>query len=204
MKFLLLTAALVAVAVAGPTQRLVHIGPDFIEKPISVGPEIIDQYHPISVGPEIIDQYHPISVGPEIIDQYHPISVGPEIIDQYHPISVGPEIVEEEHPISIGPEIIDEYHPISVGPAIINPPAVASSPMVQIIININKDGQVVGAPELIQNPTDIPEKPEIEPTPVDVVDVPITPVDVVELPPAIIGTPVLPEFPVISQPESLN
>ncbi|KPJ11967.1 hypothetical protein RR48_03570 [Papilio machaon] len=111
------------------------------------------------------------------------------------PISIGPAIVHPD--ISGGPAFVDDFEPIAIGPAIINDPIAPAptKPVVQIIININEQGQVVGSPVVV--------KPEEGPAPVAVVDDAAEPVIVVDAPPAVIGNPVIPA-PVITLPEDLN
>ncbi|CAH0713194.1 unnamed protein product, partial [Brenthis ino] len=138
-----------------------------------------------------------------------PISVGPAIIDGA-PIFVGPAIVGGEYePISVGPAIVDGvYEPISVGPAIIDNEvaASASSPLVQIIVNVNPNSGIVGSPVIVEGmpePVPISVDPviidEIKPTPVIVVGQPepvpisVDPVIIDEIKP----TPVI----VVDQPE---
>ncbi|CAH0713190.1 unnamed protein product, partial [Brenthis ino] len=109
----------------------------------------------------------------ELLASVHPnpIHVGPAIIDgEYEPISVGPAIVDGEYePISVGPAIVDgEYEPISVGPAIVDESAVgASSPLVQIIINVKPNSgspAVNPAPVIVDDFHGLPvvvDKPEL-------------------------------------------
>lgn len=115
-------------------------------------------------------------------------------------IVAGPAIEENESvPISVGPAIIDnEYVPISVGPAIVDEQvaAPASSPLVQIIVNIKPNSGIAGNPVAIEglpvivdeiepSPVIVVEQPESLPEPVIVVDQPepeAEPVIVVEEP----------------------
>ncbi|KPI95151.1 PREDICTED: uncharacterized protein LOC106124088 [Papilio xuthus] len=115
----------------------------------------------------------------------------PVIMPEGEPISIGPGIVHPE--IGGGPAFVDDFEPIAIGPAIINEPIPQTKPVVQIIININEQGQVVGSPVVV--------KPE--PEPVVVVDEAADPVIVVDAPPAVIGNPVIPA-PVITLPDDLN
>ncbi|XP_014362611.1 uncharacterized protein LOC106714161 [Papilio machaon] len=119
----------------------------------------------------------------------------PVIMPEGEPISIGPAIVHPD--ISGGPAFVDDFEPIAIGPAIINDPIAPAptKPVVQIIININEQGQVVGSPVVV--------KPEEGPAPVAVVDDAAEPVIVVDAPPAVIGNPVIPA-PVITLPEDLN
>ncbi|KAI8421145.1 hypothetical protein MSG28_008232 [Choristoneura fumiferana] len=154
MKFLLIVASVVAVAVAGPTRALVTpggagpapvivdpespisvgpaliespvaVGPVYVESPISAGPALVEGEAPISVGPVYIE--NPISVGPALVEGEAPISVGPVYIES--PISVGPALVEGEAPISVGPAVIGGESPIAVGPAFIEHPMVDDTPV---------------------------------------------------------------------------
>ncbi|KAJ8718015.1 hypothetical protein PYW07_005945 [Mythimna separata] len=97
-----------------------------------------------------------------------PADIGP-IVDT-EPISVGPAIIEDAgEPISVGPALID--FPLPDGGAV-SAPVVApspgtilySTPLVQIILNINQ-----AAGPVVVNPVGL-VAPEIEPTPVHVVD----------------------------------
>ncbi|XP_047030915.1 KH domain-containing protein 3-like isoform X1 [Helicoverpa zea] len=145
------------------------------------------------------------------------------------PVAVGPAIVEAgSEPISVGPALIDFPMPdggviaeesiVAPAPAVVAPaPAAASTPLVQIILNINQ--AAAEASPIAVGPAVIPEP--IQPTPVNVVDsaaepvqvvevapVPAEPVQVVEaapvpVEPVVIGTPVLPEAAVVL-PEELN
>uniref|UniRef100_A0A2A4K4U9 Uncharacterized protein n=1 Tax=Heliothis virescens TaxID=7102 RepID=A0A2A4K4U9_HELVI len=145
-----------------------------------------------------------------------PIAVGPAIVDAgSEPISVGPAIID--FPLPDGGAVVEE--PVVVpAPAVIEPaPAAASTPLVQIILNINQ--AAAEASPIAVNPAVVPEA--IQPTPVHVVDsiaepvqvvevapVPAEPVQVVEaapvpVEPVVIGTPVLPEAAVVL-PEELN
>ncbi|KAH9635809.1 hypothetical protein HF086_002369 [Spodoptera exigua] len=167
---------------------------------------------PVDVGPAIIDS-HPISVGPAIIDS-HPISVGPAIID--FPLPDGGVVAEE--PVVPGPAIV------APAPAEVAPVAAASTPLVQIILNINQAaaeaspiavGPAVAPEAIVPEPVHIVEvapEPvhvvEVAPEPVQVVEVAPEPVQVVEaapvpVEPVVIGVPVLPEA-VVALPEALN
>ncbi|PZC83113.1 calphotin-like [Helicoverpa armigera] len=146
------------------------------------------------------------------------------------PVAVGPAIVEAgSEPISVGPALIDfplpdggvvaEESVVAPAPVVIAPaPAASSTPLVQIILNINQ--AAAEASPIAVGPAVIPE-PIIIPTPVQVVEsapepvqvvevapVPAEPVQVVEaapvpVEPVVIGTPVLPEAAVVL-PEELN
>ena len=80
--------------------------------------------------------------------------------------------------IAVGPAIVEdnEYVPISVGPAIVDEQvaAPASSPLVQIIINVKPNSGIAGNPVVIEGlPVPGPAiVDEIEPSPVIVVDQP--------------------------------
>nr|XP_021183164.2 calphotin isoform X1 [Helicoverpa armigera] len=145
------------------------------------------------------------------------------------PVAVGPAIVEAgSEPISVGPALIDFPMPdggvvaeesiVAPAPVVIAPaPAASSTPLVQIILNINQ--AAAEASPIAVGPAVIPEP--IIPTPVQVVEsapepvqvvevapVPAEPVQVVEaapvpVEPVVIGTPVLPEAAVVL-PEELN
>ncbi|KAA2237143.1 hypothetical protein F0L74_32790 [Chitinophaga agrisoli] len=185
MKFFLSFAAVVAVAVAGPTKGLVSPG---------------------VAGPA------------PIIDDFVPIAVGPAIIDEFEPISVGPAIVNEFEPISVGPAIVDEFVPISVGPAIVDSPPLApvadSTPLVQIILNINQASSAPivpgpGVDAIIPEPVIVVDEAEIVAEPVIVVDGPVPkPVQVADITPVapkpvIVATPIIPA-PAVTLPETLN
>ncbi|KAJ8717370.1 hypothetical protein PYW08_005769 [Mythimna loreyi] len=188
MKFLLTVAALIAVAVAVPTQRgLVAPGP------AGPAPAPEDSFEPIAVGPAIIDSFEPIAVGPAIIDSFEPIAIGPAIVEGFEPIAVGPAIVD--FPVADvvpSPVTVVEGTPTEVA---------TGTPLVQIILNINQAASPVSV-----GPAETPV--EIQPEPVHVVESAPEPVQVVEVAPVPaepvqIGIPVLPEAAVVL-PEELN
>lgn len=103
-------------------------------------------------------------------------------------------------PIAIGPAIIDSFEPIAIGPAIVDKPvpAVSSSPLVQIIINVNSATSAIdGAPVRPE-----PVAPIVRPEPIG--EIPAEPVQIVDVAPepVQIDVPILP-LPVIL-PEELN
>ncbi|CAH2089706.1 unnamed protein product [Euphydryas editha] len=121
----------------------------------------------------------------------------------------------DDNQIAVGPVIIDSEpeQGINVDPVIIDPVApAASSPLVQVIINVNAGSpnavNVEGSP-VIENPepseeisiVELPEHvavpQEVDPTPVIVVDAPE------DNGPAIVAPVVIPE-PVVVIPEALN
>ncbi|GBP17490.1 hypothetical protein EVAR_8838_1 [Eumeta japonica] len=133
-----------------------------------------------------------------------PISVGPAIVDTFEPISVGPAIVDFEHV---------EPAPVEASPALV-PESAASSPLVQIILNINQASSVatpveaapVEASPAIPSPV-VPEPVQVveqAPEPVQVVESAPEPVQVVESAPEPVQvvdiTPVAP----VVMPETLN
>ncbi|PZC83110.1 hypothetical protein B5X24_HaOG208583 [Helicoverpa armigera] len=200
MKFLLTVAAVIAVAVAVPTQR-------GLVAPAPAGPVPAPEYEPIAVGPAIIDSFEPIAIGPALVEaEFEPIAVGPAIVD--FPLPDGGVVAEE-------PAIVPSPVSIVDGSAVAD--VSAAAPLVQIILNINQ--AAAEASPIAVGPAVIPEP--ILPTPVHVVDsaaepvqvvevapVPAEPVQVVEaapvpVEPVVIGTPVLPEAAVVL-PEELN
>ncbi|KPJ03258.1 hypothetical protein RR46_06414 [Papilio xuthus] len=87
-------------------------------------------------------------------------------------------------PIAIGPAIIDNFEPIAIGPAIVKPPTPSSSsPLVQIILNINPN--VAGSPVVIEGAP--------LPTPVQVVEEAEAPEGVIVGEPVIVSPGTAPE-----------
>ncbi|KAJ8718018.1 hypothetical protein PYW07_005948 [Mythimna separata] len=152
-----------------------------------------------------------------------PVAVGPAIVNPLEGISVGPAIIP--FPLPDGGAVVEE--PIAPAPVVEAPAPVpsASSPLVQIIVNVN--AQAAGSSPVAVSPVDI-VAPEIKPEPVHVVDSAPEPVHVVETAPEPvhvvevapepvhvvetapvpaepiqIGVPVLPEAAVVL-PEQLN
>ncbi|CAG4947713.1 unnamed protein product [Colias eurytheme] len=189
MKFFVVFAAFVAVAIAGPVRV------DDSQLQTIMNAINSPHTHPATAAllqdqlDAILDSIKPI-----------PVEVGPAVVDEYEPISVGPAIIDEYEPISVGPAIIDEYEPISVGPALIDgpipdPAAVSGTPLVQVIVNVNTPSKPVE--DISTGPALIDFDPApIQPDPVIVVDHP-------ELEPAQIGQPVLP-VPALPIPENAN
>ncbi|XP_072942837.1 uncharacterized protein [Epargyreus clarus] len=205
MKYFIALALIAAVASA----RLITgvPTPQLLEDPEIM--EIIAAIHSPSTDPataamleqllhELLDALkpEPIHVGPEIVD--HPISVGPEIID--FPV---PETVVDPTPVDI----------IAVNP-VAPAPAPASSPLVQIIVNVQQSEAAPVHPNPIdvvdmmpvmpvipeEHPIDIVDiMPVIvpEPTPVLVVDEAPAPLEPVNVAPIIVA-------PVVVAPEILN
>ncbi|KAI5642911.1 hypothetical protein NE865_04950 [Phthorimaea operculella] len=145
MKFLLISLAVIAVAVAGPTERFITpvlAGPAIVAMPVGAapvvaGPAPIEGFpvNPIAVGPAPVQGVSPIAVGPAPVQGVSPIAVGPAPVQGVNPIAVGPDwvIVEgsDDSPISVGPAIVEGPvgpSPISVGPAIVEGP-VGPSPI---------------------------------------------------------------------------
>ena len=158
-----------------------------------------------------------------------PIAVGPAIVEaEYEPISVGPAIID--FPLPDGGAVTEvETSPVAVpSPAVIAEPA-ASSPLVQIIVNVNQAQSTPAAVAVVPEPVTVVET--APPTPVQVVETaPVSPVEVVEtapvspvqvvdvipaspiqvvetapvaVEPVIIGTPIIPQ-PAVTLPEQLN
>ncbi|XP_035434568.2 calphotin-like isoform X13 [Spodoptera frugiperda] len=168
---------------------------------------------PVEVGPAVIDT-HPISVGPAIIES-NPISVGPALID--FPLPDAGVVAEEPlipTPVIVAPAPVAEVAPV----------AAASTPLVQIILNINQAsaeaspiavGPVVAPEAVVPTPVHVVESApepvhvvEVAPEPVQVVETAPEPVQVVEtapvpVEPVVIGVPILPEA-VVALPEALN
>ncbi|CAG4977055.1 unnamed protein product [Parnassius apollo] len=125
-----------------------------------------------------------------VVPDHESIAIGPAIVEQA-PIVIGPAIVQPDG-VSVGPAIVEE--------SVAAPAEETKQPLVQIIINVNEQGQIIGSPAVIQ-PT--PVDTGIVPEPVIVVDKPAEPVTVVEAAPIVIGSPALPA-PVITLPEELQ
>ena len=144
----------------------------------------------------------PIAVGPAIIGGAEGIAVGPAIINPVEGISVGPAIIPfplPEGALAEEPAIVPSPVAVAEGPA---PVAAASSPLVQIIVNVN---QAESSPVVVA-PVDI-AAPEIQPEPVHVVEVAPEPVQVVEVAPVLPVHPigiVAPEPSPISPPIAVN
>lgn len=173
----------------------------------------------------------PAPGGPTPVIDENLISIGPAVLET-NPISVGPAIVDPISPIAIGPAINDQFTPIAVGPAIIDfpVPAVESTPLVQIIVNVNGQASAVApspadnavvdevyvpgpvnivdhviAPEEILEPIQVVEPIILEPGQV-VEPIVIEPIQVVEpiiVEPVVVGTPIIPA-PVVVLPDQLN
>ncbi|XP_049877040.1 magnetosome-associated protein MamJ-like [Pectinophora gossypiella] len=164
---------------------------------------------PIQVGPAIVEQNPSdlISVGPAIVEGISPISVGPAIID--FPLPDGGAITElEPTPAVVAPT------PVVVGPT---PAAEASqsSPLVQIIVNVNAanagsnpvgvispeavvEPEAIAEPEIAPEPVSVVEQPILIPTPV-VLPQPVAPVVVPE-PVVVVEEPSLPEPVIVVEP----
>ncbi|XP_049877043.1 calphotin-like [Pectinophora gossypiella] len=158
---------------------------------------------PIQVGPAIVEQNPSdlISVGPAIVEGISPISVGPAIID--FPLPDGGAVTElEPTPAVVAPA------PVVVGPT---PAAEASesSPLVQIIVNVNAANagsnpvgvispEAVAEPEIAPEPVSVVEQPILIPTPV-VLPQPVAPVVVPE-PVIVVEEPSLPEPVIVVEP----
>ncbi|CAH1640388.1 unnamed protein product [Spodoptera littoralis] len=152
---------------------------------------------PVDVGPAIIDAgHHPISIGPAIIDS-NPISVGPALID--FPLPDG-AIVEE--PVIPGPAIVAPAPVVEAAPV-----AAASTPLVQIILNINQAsaeaspiavGPAVAAEEIIPTPVHVveaaPEAPisPIAVNPIGVVAPEVAPIAPIAVNPIGVVAPIAP------------
>ncbi|XP_059059580.1 uncharacterized protein LOC131852860 [Achroia grisella] len=129
MKFVLIAAAILSVAIGGPVQ------PDLVV------PEVtgLEPNVPASVGVSATDGLTP-SILPKPIamgttDNFEASAVGSN--NSYEPIAVGPVLVDEPSPNNIKSGVIDNYEQISIGPAIIDKPIQYNSvPLVQIILNI--------------------------------------------------------------------
>ncbi|KAJ8717364.1 hypothetical protein PYW08_005763 [Mythimna loreyi] len=95
-----------------------------------------------------------------------PVDVGPVIINPVEGISVGPAIIP--FPLPDGGEVTAVEEPVAPAPVVVAPAPTpsASSPLVQIIVNVN---QAASSPVAV-SPVDI-VAPEIQPEPVQVVDV---------------------------------
>ncbi|KAJ8718014.1 hypothetical protein PYW07_005944 [Mythimna separata] len=146
MKFFAVIVLIAAVASAEETKR---------PSPSSIIGQILEAIN--NLRPE------PADIGP-IVDT-EPISVGPAIIeDAGEPISVGPALID--FPLPDGGAVsapVVAPSPVSIveGPV---PEVSGSAPLVQIILNINQ-----AAGSVAVNPVGV-VAPEIEPTPIHVVD----------------------------------
>ncbi|KOB58163.1 putative cuticle protein CPH38 [Operophtera brumata] len=175
MKFIVAFVAIVAVAVANPvkpaTNELAELEAIIaaIQSP-STDPataalleeqlaSIIAETSPIAVGPAIVET-SPISVGPAIIES-SPISVGPAIID--FPLPDGGLVTAEEPT----PVAVIEPTPVQPSPVVIGEIPAGSSPLVQIIVNVNQAESGV-APAPVVAPEAVQEV--IVPGPVNIVD----------------------------------
>ncbi|KAJ8736031.1 hypothetical protein PYW08_006687 [Mythimna loreyi] len=151
MKYMLIFASAVTLAVASPHRGLVDpgaAGPAPAPEPIAIGPAILD-YEPIAIGPVPVEQPivpAPAPVLPEeiappvapapapvgsplvqiILNINSPVS-GPGIVVPQPPIEVAPadpvQVVDSApEPVQIGPAIVPE--PVAIGVPILPPPAV--------------------------------------------------------------------------------
>ncbi|KAM3963169.1 uncharacterized protein ACR2FA_002533 [Aphomia sociella] len=197
MKFVLIAAAVLSVAVAGPAQRALVMpevaGPAPIVIPDITGPAPIvvpDIAGPAPIvvpdiaGPAPIvvpDIAGPAPIVVPDITGPAPIVVpdiagpAPIVVPELEPIVVAPVIIDEPSPVVVGPAIIDEPSPIAVGPAIIDsfepvpaPVAESSAPLVQIILNIN---QAASGPVAV--PPGVAITPEIVDEPIHIVETPV-------------------------------
>ncbi|KAL0869666.1 hypothetical protein ABMA27_005913 [Loxostege sticticalis] len=157
----------------------------------------------IIAGPILVPakpEHQPIHVGPAIIPEYHPIHVGPALLPEpeYHPIHVGPALLPEQPTVNPAPIVKPE--PVEIP---------TNTPLVQIILNINKADAIppvsvvtpenIVAPELPGSPINIVEEAEnhIVPDPIQIVEVaPIVPEPIQIAEPA----PVKPEPIQIAEP----
>ncbi|XP_063616326.1 calphotin-like, partial [Cydia splendana] len=115
MKFLLIVASVVAVAVAGPTRVLVTPG--------GGSAPIVEAESPISVGPALIES--PISVGPALVE--FPIVESPVVVDT--PI-VGESPVFAELPIVVESPVVVDTPIVGESPVFVELPIVVESPVV--------------------------------------------------------------------------
>ncbi|XP_026763165.1 uncharacterized protein LOC113521725 [Galleria mellonella] len=152
----------------------------------------------------------PISVGPALVDP-EPIVVSPPIVNP--PVVVSPPVVEP--PVAQPPVVV--LPPPAPAPQPAPQPESNSSPLVQIILNINQAESgpvsvppgVALVPEIIGEPVQIVEAPEVV-DPVQIVEAPavVDPVNVVDGPagpvePIIVAPPII-STPVITLPDQLN
>nr|XP_021183170.2 calphotin [Helicoverpa armigera] len=192
MKYFLAIALLVAVASAA------------MVKPTPVSAEIAEIQEIIAaIQSPSTDPATAVALEAMLLDvlgiKPEPIAVGPAIVD--FPLPDGgviPEPVLAPSPLPIAPS------PVAIIPGPAAAEVAASTPLVQIILNINQ--AAAGSNPISVGPAVIPEP--IIPTPVQVVESAPEPVQVVEVAPVpvepvIIGTPVLPEA-AITLPEELN
>ncbi|XP_028026959.1 calphotin-like [Bombyx mandarina] len=134
------------------------------------------------------------------------------------PIHIGPEIID--FPLPDGGAVSAPVKP-TPSPAVVGPAAPSqSSPLVQLVVNINQaavgpaPGPVVEPVEIVPEPVIIVEEaevPEIKPDPVIIVEptpvvpepVIVAPINPVPVAPVVIGTPIIPA-PAVTLPEELN
>lgn len=199
MKFLLIVSAVIAAAVAGPTQRGLVV-------PVAAGP---------AVAPDPSTQVEDISGAVDL----WPIAVGPAVIDSFEPVAIGPAIVD--FPLTETGEVITTP---AEAPVVVDAPAASpSAPLVQIILNINQvqsSVEGVSVAPVRPEPVVVPVRPEpvAVPEPIVIVDnwptvdpvevVEISPVQVVDvepvaIAPVIVGTPIIP-VPAVILPDVLN
>ena len=158
MKYMLLFASAVALAVASPQRSLVEpgaAGPAPVLEPIAVGPAVLD-FEPIASGPGIVD-YEPVAVGPVPVEPELPIpapapvfpiedivppvapAANENILVQIilningHQVSV-PEIVAPHPPIEMAPadpvHVVDTApEPVYVGPVLVPEPVAIGVPV---------------------------------------------------------------------------
>ncbi|GBP17485.1 hypothetical protein EVAR_8834_1 [Eumeta japonica] len=127
-----------------------------------------------------------------------PIAVGPAIVDTFEPISVGPAIVDFDH-----------VEPVDVAPVVTAP--ASTSPLVQIILNINQASSAAATPVAVSPVVPSPAFPDVvqvvDHAPIDqvqVVESAPEPVQVVESAPEPVQVvDIMPVVPVV-MPETLN
>ncbi|KAJ8735871.1 hypothetical protein PYW07_007491 [Mythimna separata] len=184
MKFMIIFATTVALAIAGPHRSLVDPG--------AAGPAPAPKDEPIAIGPVFLD-YEPIAIGPELVEQ--PIVPGPVPVipeDIVPPVAPAPELPVIPAPAPVLPE--------DIVPPVAPAPTPVGSPLVQIILNINSP---------VSGPGVVVPQPPIEVAPADPVHVVDSAPEPVEIGPAIvpepveIGVPILPH-PAVVLPEALN
>ncbi|KAJ8735872.1 hypothetical protein PYW07_007492 [Mythimna separata] len=183
MKFMLIFATAVAMAVASPYRGLVDPG--------AAGPAPAPKDEPIAIGPVFLE-YEPIAIGPELVELPivpGPVPVLPEVV--MPPVAPSPEQPVIPAPAPVLPEVI--------APPVAPAPAPVGNPLVQIILNINGE---VSSPGVV-----VPQPPiEVIPGPIHVVDSAPEPVEIgpaIVPEPVDIGVPIVP-FPVDNLPEELN
>ncbi|KAL4705733.1 hypothetical protein ACJJTC_004603 [Scirpophaga incertulas] len=231
MKLFVIFAALVAVAVGGVVKPSANPFAELEAIVAAINSPHTDPATAVLLEQQlhaIMTELNPISVGPAIVEQPG-IVVGPAIVEQPD-IVLGPTIVTAPQVVPM-PEVVNPSPVINPSP-VVNPSPIVqepspSSPLVQIILNINQPSDVgvspVVAPATVSeivptavnfvdnaespfpSPVIVPV-PEVIPSPVIVVEEPPTPVQIVNEPPTpvqVVDEAIAPS-PAVTLPEILG